>query len=70
MSPLLLLTNMLPDPFDEPPHVGFVGTSAEADIRAVTTNSSGVRDVEVPTTSYATAKRPYTPAAPATPASK
>ena len=53
---------MLPDPFDEPPHVGLVGMAAEADTRAVTTNSSGVRDVEVPTTSYATAKRPYVPA--------
>ena len=53
---------MLPDPFDEPPHVGLVGIAAEADTRAVTTNSSGVRDVEVPTTSYATAKRPYAPA--------
>ena len=61
---------MLPDPFDEPPHVGFVGTSAEADIRAVTTNSSDVKEVEVPTTSYATAKRPYAPVEPAAPASK
>ena len=56
---------MLPDPFDDPPHVGLVGMSAEAETRAVTTNSSGVKEVEVPTTSYATAKRPYAPAAPA-----
>lgn len=52
---------MLPDPFDDPPHVGLVGMSAEAETRAVTTNSSGVKDVEVPITSYATAKRPYVP---------
>ena len=63
MSPVILLTNMFPEPFPVPPHVGLEGTSAEADTRAVTTNSSGVKEVEVPTTSYATAKRPYVPAA-------
>ena len=51
---------MFPDPFDEPPHVGSAD-GAFAVVLDVTINSSGVKDVEVPITSYATAKRPYVP---------
>ena len=71
ISPAFVI-HILPDPFDPVPHVGgtvFDGFEAWL-ILAVTIYSLGVNDVEVPTASNATAKRPYIPLSLAVPASK